>query len=62
MFGLTDMIDNALDVTIGLVTFGEYGDISQRKVANLLADGIEVAALATAFGVTEDVILKMVED
>jgi len=56
------MIDNALDVTIGLVTFGEYGDISQRKVANLLADGIEVAALATAFGVTEDVILKMVED
>lgn len=60
MFGfLTDSIDNALSV----VTKPFTGDLpSQREVAQLISDGMTVAAVSASFGVAEEVIRELLED
>lgn len=58
MFGLVDMIDNALTVGGNLLA-GELP--SQREVAKLIADGIEIAAIAAFFDVSVDVIQEMLD-
>lgn len=59
---LTDVVSDTLDVGVGIVTFGEYGDISQEKVSSLIAAGMTVAAASEAFGVAESVIEEMLEE
>lgn len=60
MFGfLTNMIDNALGVT-GDILNGETP--SRRRVAQLLADGISVAAIAALFGVGIDAIEALIDE
>lgn len=56
---LTDMIDNALGVASDIMT-GEVP--SQRRVAQLLADGISVAAIAALFDVGIDVIEGLIDE
>lgn len=55
---LTNSVYNALDVVSDLVD----GEINQRKVAKLIADGLTIAAVAAMFGVAEDAIEKLLED
>lgn len=55
---LTNSVYNALDVVSDLVD----GEVDQRKVAKLIADGLTVAAVASMFGVAEDAIEKLLED
>ena len=66
MFGIFDgikkSVENVIDVGTGIVTFGEYGDISKETVSKLIADGIEVAVIASALDTTVDVIEKIMED
>ena len=65
MFGIFDAIEdsvsNAIDVGVGVLTLGEYGNFSQRTVSKMVADGIEIAIVAEFFGVAEDVIESMVD-
>lgn len=56
---LTDSIENALDV-VGDVMTGE--EVDKRQVAKLIADGLSVAAVASATGLAVEVIEKMLED
>jgi transposase len=59
VFGFfTDAIDNALSV-VGDILEGETP--SRRKVAKLIDAGLSVAAIATAFGVGEEVIMALLE-
>jgi DNA-binding NarL/FixJ family response regulator len=57
---LTDAIDNALKVTSDL--FDPYATLDRRSVAKLIADGLTVAAIASAFGVAEDVITNILSE
>ena len=50
---LTNMIDNAITVGGSIMT-GELP--TQRQVAQLIADGVSVAIIATMFGVGIEVI------
>ena len=56
---LTDAIDNTLTVVGGVFT-GELP--TQRQVAQMIADGMTVAAVASATGLAVDVIEKILED
>jgi len=66
MFGIfdavVDTVENGIDVAVGAVTFGEYGDFSKRSVSKMIADGIEIAVIANAYDVGIDIIEKMIED
>lgn len=66
MFGIFDGIEksvsNALDVGLGVLTLGEYGDLSKRSLSKMIADGIELAIVAEAYDVSMDVLEKMLED
>ena len=54
---VTDAIDNALSVVGGVMK----GDLpTQRQVAQMIADGLSVAAIATATGVAVEVIEKII--
>ena len=55
---LTDAIENALTVA-GNVLTGET--VSARQVAQLIADGMTVAAVASATGLAVEVIEKMLD-
>lgn len=59
MFGLFDVVDNVLGIG-GALLSGE--DISRGQVVKLIADGIEIYAIASMFGVAEDVILDLLKD
>ena len=56
---LTDAIENALNVADATLS-GD--DISKRQVAKLLADGLTIAATASATGIAIDVIEKWLEE
>lgn len=49
-------VDNALKVAIDIVTLEGP---SRQSVAKLISDGLEIAAIAAAFGVAEDVIAEL---
>jgi DNA-binding NarL/FixJ family response regulator len=55
---LTDAIDNTLSVVGGVLT-GELP--TQRQVAQMISDGMTVAAIASATGLATDVIAKILE-
>lgn len=56
---LTDAIDNTLTVVCGVLT----GDLpTQRQVAQMISDGMTIAAVASATGLAVDVIEQMIAD
>ena len=56
---LTDAIDNTLTVVGGVFT----GDLpTQRQVSQMIADGMTVAAVASATGLAVDVIERLLTD
>lgn len=56
---IEDAIENVLDCADDILD-GEMP--SKRNVAKLISDGLTVAAVASAYGVAEDVIEKILED
>lgn len=66
MFGILDGIEksvgNALDVGLGVLTLGECGRVDKQSLSKLISDGIEIAVLAEALDVAEDVLEKILED
>lgn len=59
MFGsLINSIGNALDIASGLLLEGELP--TKRQVAQLLEDGIEIAAIAAACDVGVDIIHQII--
>lgn len=54
---LTDAIDNTLSVVGGVLT-GELP--TQRQVAQMISDGMTIAAIAAATGLAVEVIEKIV--
>jgi len=66
MFGLFDgiqkSVENVIDIGVGALTLGEYGDFSKASVSKMVADGIELYVVAEVFDTTVDVIEKMIED
>ena len=66
MFGIFDAVEksvsNVIDIGLGVVTLGEYGDFSQKSVSKMVADGIELYVIADFYGTTVDVIKDMTDD
>ena len=56
---LTDAIDNTLSVVGGVLT-GELP--TQRQVAQMISDGMTIAAVASATGLAVEVVEKILED
>lgn len=62
IFGfLTDSIENALDVADKTLDPFHSGP-SKRQVAQLIDDGLTIGAIASGFGVAEDVIEGLLND
>jgi len=65
MFGIFDgiqkSVENVVDVGIGAVSFGVYGDFSKSTVSKMIADGIEIAIIAKTFGVAEETIQELIK-
>ena len=66
MFGIFDVVEdavsNVIDVGLGVMTLGEYGNFSQRTVSKMVADGIEIYVISDFFGASEDIVRGMVDD
>lgn len=66
MFGLFDGIEksvsNVIDVGIGVMTLGEYGNFSKQSVSKMVADGIELYIIADFYETSVDVIKDMVDN
>ena len=60
--GIADSVENALDVGVGVLTMGEYGNLNKRSLSKMIADGIELAIIAEAYDVGIDVLNEMIED
>lgn len=57
-----DAVENAVDVGLGIMTLGEYGDFSKKTVSKMIANGVEIYAIAQFFDVGIDVIEDMIKD
>ena len=63
MFGiLEDVVENVIDVGVGVMTFGEYGNINKKTVSKLIADGVELYTIASILDVGVDVIEEIVKE
>lgn len=56
---MLDSVENAIDVATDAACLETP---QRRQVARLLADGLEIAAVAAATGIAEDVIAQLAED
>ncbi len=70
MFGFIDdaiklgtrIVEDTIDVGIGVITLGECGDLNTHKVARLIASGYTLYQISEASGVAVDLLEKMLED
>ncbi len=66
MFGIFDGIEkavsNAIEVGVGIISFGELGDVSKERIAKLVADGVELAIVADLYETSVDVIEQVLEE
>ena len=56
------IVEDAVDVTLSVVTLGEYGELNKENVSRLIASGITIYALSEATGVAVDLIEKALEE
>lgn len=65
IFGLLNstarLVEDAIDVGVGVLTLGEAGDVSKEKVSRLIAAGLTAYAISEMTGIAVDVIEKMAE-
>ena len=59
---IEDVVSNVVDVGIGVMTFGEYGDFSKRSVSKMAADGIELYLIADFYGTTLEAVQDIIGD
>lgn len=66
MFGLFDglqkSVGNAFDVGAGVLTLGEYGDVSKASISKLIADGVEIATIATVLDTSVEIIEQVAKE
>lgn len=66
MFGLFDgvakSVENAIDVGVGVLTLGEYGNLDKKSISKLIADGIEMAVIAEALDISQDVLERILDE
>ncbi len=56
------IIEDAVDISLSIVTLGEYGELSKENVSRLIAGGMTSYAVSEATGVAVDVIESIIED
>jgi len=56
------LVDDTVDVSLAVVTLGEYGELSKDNVTRLIATGITVYTLSEATGVAVELIEQVLED
>jgi len=70
MFGFIDdmvkttakLVEDVVDVSIGVVTLGEYGEVSKENVSRIIASGVTIYALSEASGVAVDILQKALDE
>lgn len=58
----TNIVSDAVDISLAVVTLGEYGELNKENVSRLIASGLTVYAISEATGVAVDLIEKALED
>jgi len=58
----TEVVSDAIDVGLGVVTLGEYGELNKENVSRLIAAGMTIYGISEATGVAVDLIEKALED
>jgi len=58
----TKIVEDAVDISVSIVTLGEYGELSKENVSRLIASGLTVYMLAEATGVAVDVIESVLDE
>lgn len=56
--GVSKSVENAIDILNDLAD----GEIDKKKIAKLIADGVEIAVIAKTLGVGEEVIKNILEE
>ena len=56
------VIEDVVDVSLAVVTLGEYGELSKENVTRLLATGLTIYTLSEITGVAVELIEKALED
>jgi len=58
----SDIIEDAVDVSLAVVTLGEYGELNKENVSRLIASGLTIYAISEVTGVAVDLIEKALDD
>ena len=56
------LVEDAVDVSLAVVTLGEYGELNKENVTRLIASGLTVYTISEATGVAVELIEKALED
>ena len=56
------VVEDAVDISLAVVTLGELGELSKKNVSRLIAGGLTIYEISEASGIAIDVIEKVMED
>lgn len=60
--GLVTLVEDAVDVTVGVVTLGEYGEVNKDNVSRLIAGGMTIYTISQVFGVSEEILREALNE
>ena len=58
----TKIVEDAVDISVSIVTLGEYGELSKENVSRLIASGATIYMISEATGVAVDVIESVLDE
>lgn len=59
---VADSVENAVDVTLGVLTFNELGRADKKTISRMAADGMTVFAISSATGFAVEVVEQVLSD
>jgi len=57
-----NIVEDAIDISVAVVTLGEYGELNKENVSRLIASGLTIYAISEVTGVAVGLIENALED
>lgn len=55
-------IEDVFDISVAVISFGEYGELSRENVTRLIATGVTLYALSEASGIAVDTLQEWLDN
>lgn len=57
-----NIVEDAIDISVAVVTLGEYGELNKRNVSRLISSGMTLYAISEVTGVAVDLLEKALDE